>query len=421
MSKSIIAPKHGAPRIEDESAVVTHADVLVRIPKHSSALSYTHLRERVLCQQLSSKDTNIFQPNDEPLELKRDIENPAASMLSRQSKIHLELRCHHPGVLWRGLLPMLFSSSDHYDDGVGIRQRKVETGHDDNDKGFSSKNGDSDEPSSSFRKRKRDTRTPSVPRRTLEGLGIQNAIRRHQKLIARHSWKVKTTEISNENSADDDCTEEEIFLEQKVVLPLLFTPYDKNSNRSNFDRMATGDPSGARKISVVVWIFPPLRSRSDIDRTLFADIVSRLQSKIAIQHGWKAWLSTMGGGYFGIKSLEKSLWLARQQRNLAIWLGDTKMARQSILNEAYNWMYSGRFQLAGTILNQLEKEVTGTKTSQSANEDDKFLERCSTARICLRRLKKLSKKGLGKYHQEGDQGQSIRTRDEFHRFRIVSY
>ncbi len=419
MCTRTISAKHGATRINDEPDMVTHADVLVRIPKHSSALSYIYSRNELLYQRPPSDYAYRFQQNDEPLDTKRGID-ATSSMLSPQAKIHLELRCHHPGVLWQGLLPMIFYSSDHSNDGERIRQRNVEAGGDDKDKGISPITRASDQPSPSSRKRRRDTKAICIPQRALEGLGIQDAIRMHQKLIVRHSWEVNTTEISNENSTYDDCMEEEVFFEQKVELPLIFSPFDSDSSKCNFDRTGTNYPLGARRrISVVVWIFPPLRSRSDIDRTPFADIVSRIQSKVAIQHGWNAWLSTLGGGYFGIKSLEKSLWLARQQRNLAIWLGDTKMARQSTLNEAYNWMYSGRFRLAGTILDQLEKEMAGRKTSQSTNEDDKLLERCSTARICLRRLKKLSKKGLGTYHQDDRQERSIRTRDEFHRFRIV--
>ena len=244
--------------------------------------------------------------------------------------------------------------------------------------------------------------------------------------MLHHSTELKTTGLVEDDPIDDNLFEQQFFLEQRVRLPLEF-PYSIDNNDSS-----TGDDDrnwseclyNASEFNVVLWIFPPLTPPSDIDRTPFAGIVSRIQHMISMQNGWNAWLSTLGGGYFGIKNLQKSLWLARQQRHLAIWLGDVKMARQSTLNEAYNWMYSGRFQLAGSILGKLEMEVVESKRPHTANEDNIFLERCSAARVFLRRLKRLTEKGLGKYHQiihhEHCQSRTIRTNDEFHRFRIVS-
>lgn len=403
MSKSTTSPEQGEPRVEEdcnESAVVTRADVLVRIPKHSSALSHPCCLERLLCQPPSFESAKRFQ------ESKRSID----TSWSPTSKIHLELRCHHTGVLWRGLFPMLFASLEENNWETTIRQGDIECMNDDKDAIIASKRGNFNRPSKAI----------PLPQNTLQGLGIQDAIKVYHTTMIQYIRNFETTGVANENSADEDCAQEEIFFERNVQLPLTLPPYNSSDNIDNLNEKGASDSSSAYKISVVLWIFPPLTPPSDIDRTPFADIVSRIQRKISIQNAWNAWLSTLGGGYFGIKNLEKSLWLARQQRNLAIWLGDTKMARQSTLNEAYNWMYSGRFQLARSILDKLENEIAETRSSFSATEDDKFLERCSTARICLRRLKKLSEKGLGKYHQEQRQSRKIRTRDEFHRFRIVS-
>ena len=413
MSTSTISLEQGEPRVEEdcnESAVVTHADVLVRIPKHSSALSHPCFHERLLWQPPSFESAERFQ------ESKRSID--ASS--SPPSKIHLELRCHHTGVLWRGLFPMLFASSEDNNREATIRQGNIEGMNDDKDAIIASKSGVFNQPSSSFRKRSRYTKAIPLPQNTLQGLGIQAAIKVYHTTMVQYNREFETPGLAKENPADDDCAEEGVFFERYVQLPLTLPPYNNSDNIDNLDKNGVCDSSSAPKVSVVLWILPPLTPPSDIDRTPFADIVSRIRRKISIQNAWNAWLSTLGGGYFGIKSLEKSLWLARQQRNLAIWLGDTKMARQSTLNEAYNWMYSGRFQLARSILDTLENEIAETKSSYSATEDNKFLERCSTARICLRRLKKLSKKGLGKYHQEQRHSRKIRTRDEFHRFRIVS-
>eukprot|EP00533_Pseudo-nitzschia_delicatissima_P002771 CAMPEP_0116111796 /NCGR_PEP_ID=MMETSP0327-20121206/18638_1 /TAXON_ID=44447 /ORGANISM="Pseudo-nitzschia delicatissima, Strain B596" /LENGTH=269 /DNA_ID=CAMNT_0003605055 /DNA_START=259 /DNA_END=1066 /DNA_ORIENTATION=+ len=208
-----------------------------------------------------------------------------------------------------------------------IRQGDIECMNDDKDAIIASKRGNFNRPSKAI----------PLPQNTLQGLGIQDAIKVYRTTMIQYIRDFETTGVANENSADEDCAQEEIFFERNVQLPLTLPPYNSSDNIDNLNEKGASDSSSAYKISVVLWIFPPLTPPSDIDRTPFADIVSRIQRKISIQNAWNAWLSTLGGGYFGIKNLGKSLWLARQQRNLAIWLGDTKMARQSTLNEAYNW------------------------------------------------------------------------------------
>jgi hypothetical protein len=455
---------------------VTHVDVdvLVRLPKHSSALSHPCVRNRLLYYEPTepfvpnNRTTSTTQPCDGSSESNNsDIDDDSSLQLS--SALNLELRCHHPGVLWRGLLPMIFAPSEDNNgkardgngnvggdrDGDGIHSSDNEK-----DARFTSKNVDSDQFLLSLRKLNRFTATMALSQRALLGLGLEDAVKRYRKTMVHHGGQIHNTTgdySEEENPTYDDDTGKGLFYERRVRLPLGLLPRSSNNNnntssgdRNGVARSSSCSTNSSSKVFVVVWIFPPLRPPSDIDRTIFAGIVSKTQKKVLIQKGWSAWLSTLGGGYFGIKSLEKSLWLSRQQKNLAVWLGDTKMARQCTVNEAYNWMYSGRFKLAGSVLDNLEDEVARTRrapsiqvleaasggNSSSSNnnnkscssyytiDDQKILQLCSTARVCLRRLKLLSQKGLGKYHQFDNERSTAsltsRTHDDFQRVRIVS-
>lgn len=434
--------------------VVNNADVLVRIPMHSSVLSHP-----CVTVPTNNTKTNEIYGCDGQKGLESDTD---ASTLP--SLLHLELRCHHPGVLWRGLLPMIFASSENPRRKLRDENARADviTNYRDSEKNahIQFENTDSDESSTSSRKRNRYSQI-TLPQRVLLGLGLEDAVNRYHQEKNYHSWELKMIDDHNEEDPrDDNRTENKLFYERRVRLPLELLPCSNSAGDGDGDGKFDGDGNDVAqranrssirrrnsKISVVVWIFPPLKPPSDIDRTPFAGIVSQFQAKVSIQTGRMAWLSTLGGGYFGIKSLEKSLWLSRQQKNLAIWLGDTKMARQCTLNEAYNWMYSGRFKLAGSILDDLDKEVARTRgvvssmpsssnnrSSNSNNneivcsyfttDDKKILQQCSTARLCLRRLRKLSKMGLQKYHfrdeSPNDNPLKSNTQDDFQRFRIVS-
>jgi hypothetical protein len=377
-----------------------------------------------------------------------DDDNEDLTLQLLPSVLNLELRCHYPGVLWRGLLPMIFAPSADNDFKArdGNRNGNCVVGGDRYGIHSNENNVDSDQSLSLLRKSNRYTATAALSQRALLGLGLEDAIKRHRKAMVHHCGQIHNNTTGDyskeEDPIYDDGTEEGLFYERRVRLPLGLIPRSSSSSNSS--------SSSSSKVSVVVWIFPPLSPPSDIDRTIFAGIVSKTHKKVLIQKGWSAWLSTLGGGYFGIKSLEKSLWLSRQQKKLAVWLGDTKMARQCTVNEAYNWMYSGRFKLAGSVLDNLEDEVartrrvssiqvleaaSGENNSSSKNEkscssyytidDEKILQLCSTARVCLRRLEMMSQKGLGKYHKVNNESATTasltsHTHDDFQRVRIVA-
>jgi hypothetical protein len=124
-----------------------------------------------------------------------------------------------------------------------------------------------------------------------------------------------------------------------------------------------------------------------------------------------AWLSTIGGGYFFCKRLSVSLILARQQRVLAVRLGNVAMVRQCTINEAYNLIYSGKFVEAKKVLTALEKNLEG--------DDDKVTWRqCQAARLFAKRLKQVTKKGVLEPYHPKDKKENHMI-DDFQRIRIV--
>jgi hypothetical protein len=165
----------------------------------------------------------------------------------------------------------------------------------------------------------------------------------------------------------------------------------------------------SRKLpSIVVYAAPPSISSPDY---IFLSVVLRTEHYMLQLQTLSAWLSTIGGGYFFCKRLSVSLRLARQQRVLAVRLGNVAMVRQCTINEAYNLIYSGKFVEAKKVLTALEKNLEG--------DDDKVTWRqCQAARLFAKRLKQVTKSGvLEPYHPKDKKENHII--DDFQRIRIV--
>ena len=153
----------------------------------------------------------------------------------------------------------------------------------------------------------------------------------------------------------------------------------------------------------------------------FASIVLRTEHVLLRLQTMTAWLSTLGGGYFFCRRLHYSLQLARQQRLLALQIGNIAMARQCSVNEAYNLIYAGKFQAAKRVLQQLEDSIHKAKTTTGSGGGDNgdliTLRQCQAARLLARRLKKVAERGLRGYHtyEKGE----MHAIDDFQRIRIV--
>lgn len=76
--------------------------------------------------------------------------------------------------------------------------------------------------------------------------------------------------------------------------------------------------------NVIIWLQPPVSIHPD--RT-FTSMLVRLENALSKLSALTAWWATLGGGYFFCRRISHSLKLARQQKALALILGNVSMAR----------------------------------------------------------------------------------------------
>ena len=135
----------------------------------------------------------------------------------------------------------------------------------------------------------------------------------------------------------------------------------------------------------VIYLIPPTAVNPE---PIFTSLVVRVEHSLIRLQTLTAVQATLGGGYFFCRRLAYSLALARQQRMVALRIGNTNMVRQCSINESYNLIYAGHFQEAYAVLKELEE----------SSEDDPVTQRqCQAARLLARRLKKVAKR-LERYH-----------------------
>lgn len=456
-------------------SVALNTTVHIRIPHHSSVLSHPNIRDSY--------------ENDSGYKLsERTTTNGRSQAVI---PLNLQLQCYHPGVLWRGLFPLISPSLPKNRD-FGCCNNKKKRNEERNRKQDSFAGNtlshivrnDTDATKMTVPISKRTSTTDNLVERILVCLGLGYAVNRefrghkmgsieeaqrfqderketHESELGNRSLRTSKQhdkphdKLHNARDKDEKlvdptlgsdgdnsiCFPSELFFERTIVVPLVLSYGHKHCVSHHRKYTSLKGLS-----TICLYILPPLMSPSDIDRTPFASIVSNLQRKVLLHKGVSAWLSTLGGGYFGIKDLAQSLMLSWQQRGLAMQVGDIYMARQCTINEAYNWMYAGRFTLAATILKNLEAEVIQNKpipgdkccvsrrrsnisgkTNLYTTCDEKILQQYRTAWQCLRRLKKLSKLGLEKYCKSKDSAGSsngddvTRTIDDYQRVRVVSF
>jgi hypothetical protein len=170
-------------------------------------------------------------------------------------------------------------------------------------------------------------------------------------------------------------------------------------------------------LQIRVYILPSLIT-NHVEMTFNRLVLSHERTMLTKQT-LSAWMATLGGGYFFIRRLSFSLVLARQQRVLALQIGNRSMARTCLLNEAYNLIYAGKFKQGKITLTRLEEEVhVGRKKGLIEDEDATVtLNQCLAARLLLSRLKKMSNK-LQRYHTNNHPNED-HTKDDFQRLRIV--
>lgn len=102
------------------------------------------------------------------------------------------------------------------------------------------------------------------------------------------------------------------------------------------------------------------------------------------------------------RRLSTAIQLARQQRAVARWMGDDAMADRCTLNETYNYLHAGQFDVAFAMLKVL-------KASARARHDVVLWKMCKSARLLGRRMKRAGK-------QVADAESNV---DDYQRIRIV--
>ncbi len=119
-----------------------------------------------------------------------------------------------------------------------------------------------------------------------------------------------------------------------------------------------------------------------------------------------AFVSTLGGGYFLCKQIDRAEQMALRQLSIALSLGDPALAVQCRVHLAYNQLQRGRLRLARAML---ECEWLCAK----ALGDDVLQSMVKSAWLYLRRLRQL--RALLARPAQGD-----KTRDAFYRQRFTS-
>lgn len=146
------------------------------------------------------------------------------------------------------------------------------------------------------------------------------------------------------------------------------------------------------------YLLPPDKEEVDYDFS------GRL---IHYEHIWlqmqtlSAYYATLGGGYFLCRRLSTAIGLARRQRQVATWMGDTAMADRCTLNESYNYLHAGQFDVAFAMLKAL-------KASARARQDVVLWNMCKSARLLGKRMKRAGKQGGADWNV-----------DDYQRIRIV--
>mmetsp|Transcript_14576 Transcript_14576/g.40506 ORF Transcript_14576/g.40506 Transcript_14576/m.40506 type:complete len:527 (-) Transcript_14576:646-2226(-) len=478
---------------KDDVCRVSNTNVQIRIPLHSSVLSHPCFVPNKRClitdSSFPSDTTAVDAINDKP-PCKTDHKHTDETPL-----LNLHVNCYHPGVLWRGLFPMLKdvrSMNFHMNEARNREQgTSIETDSDDSDAAKPTPKpivcgGEAKIDTTPASNNASNATSSSIPQHTVLALGLKSAVERELSAIAvgrtrgalptRKDDSYGTTcmgylQQDQQQESDSDVGHDhdpsELFYELTLAIDLAPLNLNRIAGRTDGNHEAAKShlcATESARFTIYLYLYPPLTSRSDIDRTPFSTIVSVSHRKVLVQKACSAWCSTLGGGYFGIKDLGHSLWLSRYQRTLAMHVGDLQTARQCTINEAYNWMYAGRFRQASVMLKNLEQEVETTRSATSttvastksenaisdrqtsrncSNEqthlrgyytvgDEKILQHCRTAKQFLRRLKRLSREGLAKYQRLNPLSPSLiiaaadntvsvsRTADDFQRFRIVS-
>lgn len=184
-------------------------------------------------------------------------------------------------------------------------------------------------------------------------------------------------------------------------------PFRRRRLRLAFDTNTQNSSSknSVAPIRMVLWIQPPLETRIE---PYFSGLLIKYEHELMQASSLAAYFATLGGGFFLCRHLQTALTLARQQQRMAVFLGDYGMYYRCLLNQAYNYIYSGYFQVANQLIAQVR--VAATELLKS---DAVLLQMCASARLFSKRVRKARQTPVTK-----EQQQQL-TKDDLYRIRMV--
>ena len=169
------------------------------------------------------------------------------------------------------------------------------------------------------------------------------------------------------------------------------------------------DPVETVHYYFIIWIQPPSYTfyQTDFSRTLIA-----WEHTMILYQSLAAWISTLGGGYFYCRHMKTAVALARQQRQIAFLMGDYNMAYKCTINEAYGYIYAGKFSTALQTIDYID--VLHKRVDTQAKLDTTIRSMCQSARLFCMRVRKASKK-----LKASPKHQPARTFDDYLRIRVI--
>lgn len=164
--------------------------------------------------------------------------------------------------------------------------------------------------------------------------------------------------------------------------------FRKALHRSGNIKVKDGSPLRCRQLPlskrghpINLWILPP--QVTSVQRT-FGGLLVRYEHMWITLQTLSAWIATLGGGYFLCRHLSTAVQLARQQRSLALFMGDYDTADKCTLNEAFNYIHAGMFPLAKILIRQVYHQASTERRQDAVT----LINMAKAAALFLRRVRR---------------------------------
>jgi hypothetical protein len=164
---------------------------------------------------------------------------------------------------------------------------------------------------------------------------------------------------------------------------------------------------------LLIWIQPPSTTYYE---TYFSCILNTFEHRMILYQSLAAWCSTLGGGHFFCRHLATAVSLAQRQRQIALLMGDYNMAYKCTINEAYSYIYVGKFSMA---LKTIDSVAVLNRKVEVKPLEPVIVNMCKSARLFCKRFRKASKQLAKSQQQKQQEEEPNLTADDYQRVRIV--